>query len=170
MHPGMMYWWKNRHHGGGEGAWAGCGGGDGHGHGHGHGWGGDPREWAREASGGEHHGGGEFGVRRPLRFLAYKLELDEKQVGELARILQELKTERAQAEVDGRRTIAGFADAVAGDAFDKAKADESGTLRVKSAERLRDAVTKALGRIHAVLDEGQRERLAYLIRTGVLAI
>lgn len=28
--------------------------------------------------------GGTFGVRRPLRFLAYKLELDEKQVAELA--------------------------------------------------------------------------------------
>ncbi|HZS35521.1 MAG TPA: Spy/CpxP family protein refolding chaperone [Polyangia bacterium] len=172
MHPGMMYWWKNRHHGGGEGAWAGCGGGGGHHEHGGHGgWGGgDPREWAREASGGEHHGGGEFGVRRPLRFLAYKLELDEKQVGELARILQELKTERAQAEVDGRRTIAGFADAVAGDAFDKAKADESGTLRVKSAERLRDAVSKALGQIHALLSSEQRATLAYLIRTGVVTL
>src|SRR5439155_1105489 len=150
---------KNRHHGGGEGSGAGCGQGHGEHGGHGRGWsGGDPREWARDASGGgEHHGGGEFGVRRPLRFLAYKLELDEKQVGELARILQELKTERAQAEVDGRRTIAGFADAVAGDGFDKAKADEAGSLRVKSAERLRDAVTKALGQIHALLTAERRD-------------
>jgi len=45
----------------------------------------------------EGFGGGAFGVRRPLRFLAYKLELDERQVSELARILDELKTERAQA-------------------------------------------------------------------------
>jgi Spy/CpxP family protein refolding chaperone len=164
MHPGMMYWWKNRHHGGeGRGDWAG-----------GCGSGGDPREWARERGGheasGDHHGGGEFGVRRPLRFLAYKLELDEKQVGELARILQELKTERAQAEVDGRRTIAAFADAAAGETFDKAKADEAGTLRVKSAERLRDAVTKALGQIHALLTVEQRATLAYLIRTGVVTL
>ena len=40
---------------------------------------------------------GTFGVRRPLRFLAYKLQLDPRQVGELAAILNELKTERVQA-------------------------------------------------------------------------
>ena len=37
-------------------------------------------------------GGGSFGVRRPLRFLAYKLGLSEEQVVALARILDELKT------------------------------------------------------------------------------
>ena len=63
---------------------------------------------------GEGFGGGAFGVRRPLRFLAYKLELDERQVAELARILDELKTERAQAEVDRRRSLSAFADAVRG--------------------------------------------------------
>jgi Spy/CpxP family protein refolding chaperone len=109
-------------------------------------------------------------VRRPLRFLAYKLELDERQVGELARILDELKTERAQAEVDRRRTLSAFADAVGGGAFDSARAKEGADLRVASAERLRDAVTKALARIHALLDDDQRQRLAYLIRTGTLVL
>ena len=65
-----------------------------------------------------------FGVRRPLRFLAHKLDLDEKQITELVRILDELKTERAQAEVDDRRALAEFADAVAGEVFDTAKATE----------------------------------------------
>src|SRR3984893_3418653 len=101
-----------------------------------------------------------------MRFLAHKLELDDRQVAELARILDELKTERAQAEVDRRRTVAAFADALTGEAFDAAKAAEGGNLRVKSAERLRDAVHKALQRIHAVLGADQRARLAYLIRTG----
>jgi hypothetical protein len=109
-------------------------------------------------------------VRRPLRFLAYKLELDERQVAGLARILDELKTERAQAEVDRRRSLTAFADAVGGEAFDEARAKEAGALRVTTAERLRDAVIKALGGIHALLDADQRERLAYLIRTGVLAL
>ena len=54
------------------------------------------RGFGGHGPGGEEDGGG-FGVRRPLRFLAYKLELDEKQVTELAKILDELKTERAQA-------------------------------------------------------------------------
>jgi Spy/CpxP family protein refolding chaperone len=115
-------------------------------------------------------GGGAFGVRRPLRFLAYKLGLDQHQVGELAKILDELKTERAQAEVDRRRTLSAFADAVSGDLFDQARAQEAANLRVATAERLRDAVTKALARIHALLDKDQRERLGYLIRTGTLVI
>ncbi|MES1207650.1 MAG: Spy/CpxP family protein refolding chaperone [Pseudomonadota bacterium] len=109
-------------------------------------------------------------MRRPLRFIAYKLDLDDKQVAELARVLDELKTERAQAEVDRRRTVAAFADAVAGDAFETGKANEGAKLRVASAERLRDAVLKALQQIHAMLDSDQRAKLAYLIRTGTLLI
>jgi Spy/CpxP family protein refolding chaperone len=115
-------------------------------------------------------GAGAFGVRRPLRYLAFKLDLDEKQVAELAKILSELKTERAQAEVDSRRTLSAFADAVAGEQFDEDRAREGGSLRVGSAERLRDAVIRALGKIHAILDADQRERLAYLIRTGTLTV
>ena len=114
--------------------------------------------------------GGAWGVRRPLRFLAHRLELDERQVAELARILDELKTERAQAEVDRRRTVAAFADALGGEAFDAAKAAEGGAARVRTAERLRDAVLKALREIHAILNAEQRGRLAYLIRTGTLSV
>ncbi|MBS2025502.1 MAG: Spy/CpxP family protein refolding chaperone [Deltaproteobacteria bacterium] len=132
-------------------------------HGHGH-------HWFGWHGGGDDFGGGAFGVRRPLRFLAYKLNLSEQQVGELAKILDELKTERAQAAVDDRRTTAGFADALGLETFDEGKAKEGGALRVKSAERLRDAVVKALGKIHAQLDQQQRTQLAYLIRTGTLSI
>ena len=169
MHPAMVSWWRARHAGcGDEGScgpgwgarqWAGGYGRGGHG-------GGSPSEEGE----GEGFGGGAFGVRRPLRFLAYKLELDERQVSELARILDELKTERAQAEVDRRRSLSAFADAVAGDTFDDGKAKQAAGARVATAERLRDAVTGALGRLHALLDKDQRERLAYLIRTGVLSL
>src|SRR4051812_26953294 len=171
MHGHVMSWWRARHEGD-SGSGTGCGGwscgpgesrhGGGGRHGYGHGGGGDD-----EADG---FGGGPFGVRRPLRFLAYKLELDEKQVAELARVLDDLKTERAQGEVDRRRSLSGFADAVAGPTFDATRAKESAALRVATAERLRDAVTGALGRLHALLDNDQRERLAYLIRTGVLSL
>jgi Spy/CpxP family protein refolding chaperone len=137
-------------------------------HGHGH-WGGEAHFGGGGGDDGD-FGGGAFGVRRPLRFLAYKLELEEKQVTELARILNELKTERAQAAVDNRRTVAGFADAVAGETFDVAKVGEVAKERVNSAERLRAAVVKALGEIHGILDAEQRAKLAYLIRTGALAI
>src|SRR5579883_2516614 len=85
MHPALR-WRRGRHasdYCGGFEAWPGC----------------DPRghHWAEAW---EEGGGGGFGVRRPLRFLAHKLGLDEPQIAEFARILNELKTERAQAEVD----------------------------------------------------------------------
>jgi Spy/CpxP family protein refolding chaperone len=166
MHPAIIEWWKARQASGGCESYAGCGPGGG--------WG---RQWRghddRQASGegwGDGEGGGGFGVRRPLRFLAYKLELDDRQVTELAKILDELKTERAQAEVDRRRSLAAFADALGGAAFDEARAGEAGKLRVTSAERLRDAVSTALQKIHGLLDPDQREKLAYLIRTGTLTI
>jgi len=162
MHPGMISWWRSRQHHGGCGAHAHHGSEGGRGEEEGGGWS------ASDDWGG--HGGGGFGVRRPLRFLAFKLSLGESQVNALARILNDLKTERAQAAVDNRRAIAALADAIAGDSFDEGKAKAAAADRVKSAEKLRDAVVKALGEIHALLQPGQREQLAYLIRTGALLI
>jgi Spy/CpxP family protein refolding chaperone len=159
-----MLWWHARRHACGEGVE--CGPRGGHG--------GPP--WARHHGG--HFGGGDggdelgggFGVRRPLRFLAYKLELDEAQVTELATILNELKTERAQSAVDLRRTTSTLADAVSGESFDEGKAKGAADERVKSDERVQAAVVRALGRIHAILRPEQRAKLAYLLRTGALSM
>lgn len=114
--------------------------------------------------------GSPFGVRRPLRFLAAKLELDEAQVRRLAEVLDALKTERAQAAVDDRRTLTAFAEALGGDAFDAARAAAAASLRTESSERVSKAVVTALEAIHALLRPDQRERFAYLIRTGVVAL
>ena len=164
MYPGFISHWKarrcgERHVGAGYGAFAGS-------------RGFERWEYAmagEEDAGSFGFGGGHFGVRRPLRFLAYKLGLDEAQVGELARILDEIKTERAQAAVDHRRALSAFADAISGETFDEAKARSGAELRLKSAERLRDAVVAALGRLHRLLEPAQREKLAYLVRTGTLS-
>lgn len=129
-----------------------------HGFGHGHGMGG-----GRGDEGG-------FGVRRPLRFLAHRLELDEHQTAELAKILDELRTERAQVAVDERRAAAAFADAVAAATLDAAKLREVAQSRVRSAERVRDAVVTALSRLHELLEPPQREQLAFFIRTGVVQL
>ncbi len=114
--------------------------------------------------------GSAFGVRRPLRFLAHKLDLDQKQVAALVRILDDLKTERAQAAVDERRSLAEFADALGADAFDAVKAAGAGERRVQSADRLRAAVIRSLQEIHAILTAEQRERLSYMIRAGILTV
>ena len=113
---------------------------------------------------------GGFGVRRPLRFLAWRLELREEQVVTLAGVLQALKTERAQGEVDDRRSLATLADAVAGETFDAARASEAVRARVASAERVQSHVAQALERIHSLLDPEQRAKLAYLIRTGTVVL
>ena len=88
----------------------------------------------------------------------------------LARILNELKTERAQAAVDNQRTVSLFADALSAASFDSVKASEGLRLRVQSAEKLREAVLQALERTHAILNPQQREKLAYLLRSGALTI
>lgn len=179
MHPGFFGWWTGaRASHGREGARHAC-----HAHGahaeHGHGGAaaaGPARCGPRQGRGGEHgpgfggDDGGGFGVRRPLRFLAWKLELEEAQIERLAIVLDELKTERAQAAVDQRRSTSAFADAVAGATFDDEKAAATARLRAESAERLGKAVATALGRIHAILDDEQRGKLAYLLRTGTLGI
>jgi Spy/CpxP family protein refolding chaperone len=162
MHPGIFARWNARRNAScGEGA--GCGPQAGGWHGHGESY---------EAAGGagDDVGGGSFGVRRPLRFLAFKLDLKDAQVTELASILSELKTERAQAAVDHRRTTSALAEAVAAESFDEAKVKAAAGQRVKSDELVQTAVVRALGRIHALLEPEQRSKLAYLLRTGALSI
>jgi Spy/CpxP family protein refolding chaperone len=132
------------------------------------------REFALHERSPAHEGGpwtgSPFGVRRPLRFLAAKLELDDAQVRRLAEILDELKTERAQAAVDDRRTLTAFAEALAAEAFDATRAAGGAALRSKSTDRVGKAVVGALERIHALLRPDQRDRFAYLIRTGIVAL
>jgi Spy/CpxP family protein refolding chaperone len=119
---------------------------------------------------GEGFEGGPFGTRRPLRFLAHKLDLDEKQFTELARILDVLKTERAQAAVDDRRTLSDYADAMAGEGFDATKAGAGAARRAESATRVNAVLVKSLQEIHALLNAEQRGTFAYLIRTGFLLL
>ncbi len=164
MHPAMFAWWHHARRGGGS-----CGTGGGSCDPRGESGGEGPSAF-QDWDGGEGGGGGPFGVRRPLRFLAHKLDLSEKQVDELAKVLSDLKTERAQVAVDQRRTTTAFADAMAEDAFDAAKVEGIATERVKSQERLRGALVTALRRIHALLTADQRSKLAYLLRTGALML
>lgn len=153
MHPHVIAWWRaQRERAQGHchaGASSGC----------------STGAWAGPAS-----EGGSFGVRRPLRFLAHKLTLNDKQAADLARILDQLKIERAQAEVDERRSIASFADAVAGPSYDAELAAAAAKRRAETAERLAAVVERSLREIHALLDGEQRDKLAYLLRSGALTI
>lgn len=165
MHPGFIGFWQRHHAGHHHHMWAE--------------WAGDPQSGCHEGRGHSHDchpsatmadEAGGFGVRRPLRFLAHKLELSDEQVTKLATILAALKTERAQAEVDQRRRVAALADAFEVNVLDLEQLQSAGQLQVETAQRLKAAVTQALQQIHAMLDEAQRKKLAYLLRTGVLSM
>ena len=112
----------------------------------------------------------DFGVRRPLRYMAHKLDLDDEQIDTLAAILNALKTERAQARLDERRSVAGVADAIESEDFNKDAAAEALGARVEAAERLKQEVLATLEQTHEMLDPEQRKRLAYLLRSGQLTI
>ncbi len=173
MHPLYAAWqrathrWAGHSHCNSDRRWFGgrCGPGGGGEQGHGPGFGG-----FGGGDDGGFDGGGNFGVRRPLRFLAYKLGLEERQVAELAMVLDTVKTERAQAEVDQRRTTAAYADLLSADTFDEAAAAQVTKDRVRSTERLQAAVQASLAKIHALLEPEQRKRLTYLLRTGALRL
>ncbi|HXX47971.1 MAG TPA: Spy/CpxP family protein refolding chaperone [Myxococcota bacterium] len=109
-----------------------------------------------------------LGVRRPLRFLTWKLDLTNDQVAAVARILERLKIERAQAEVEQRRTASALADAVSSENFDRAAAEVAADHRASSAKNVQAAVAAALGDLHAALEPDQRRRLAMLIRTRAI--
>jgi len=128
MHPGFFGWWKHaRGQGGGCGSEAQCGPGQ-----------------AAVAIGRARFAATKAGkpavttrvVRRSACVVrcASRVQagLDEKQVGELARVLSDLKTERAQAAVDSRRAVTALADVVASDSFDAGKATAVAADRARS--------------------------------------
>lgn len=176
MHPGFHGWWqmgrdaserlRKAAHAHAEAevrAW--CG----HGHGeHGGGFGGHHGGGFGGHSGGDFGAG--FGVRRPLRFLAWKLELEEEQVEKLAKVIETLKTERAQADLDFRRSTTAIADAIGEGELDAAALSAAAEQRVKSEERRQRAVVSAIEQMHALLDPEQKRKLAYLLRTGALQL
>ena len=115
-------------------------------------------------------GRGPWGVRRPLRFMARQLDLDEDQVAELAGILDDLKMQRAQHKLDSRRAVSAFADAFVAESFDAARVKEACEARADSQRKVEEAVANALERTYALLDKDQRKRLAYLLRSEGLTI
>jgi Spy/CpxP family protein refolding chaperone len=165
MHPGFIHHWRRRQRAAAEcgSPLYGCvGGGAGYG-----------ARWAWEASrrfGDGAYGRAGFGARRPVRFLAMRLDLDDAQVAKLAKIVERLRVEREQAAVDSRRAAGSLADALEGAAVDDARVQEATRLRVEATRRVQEAVARALGELHELLDGEQREELASLIRSGTIQL
>ena len=115
-------------------------------------------------------GGSSFGVRRPLRYLRYHLDLDETQTRKVAVILNALKLEREQAEVDEKRILHSLADILTRDDTSAAHYETALEGRVKSAERMKSEVARALNEMNQLLDPDQREEFAQLVRSGQISL
>jgi Spy/CpxP family protein refolding chaperone len=166
MHPGFIHHWRRRQRAAAECGTPvyGCYVGTRPGYG---------SRWAWEASrrfGDGMHGAVGFGARRPVRFLAMRLDLDDAQVAKLAKIVERLRVEREQAAVDSRRAAGALADALEGAAVDAARVEEATRLRVDATRRVQESVARALGELHELLDGEQREELASLIRSGAIQL
>ena len=120
---------------------------------------------------GYHRGGGTgFGVRRPLRYLAHHLDLDESQTRRMASVLNQMKTEREQAKLDEKRTVSALAALMSErtPTLDEVK----GVLepRVRSTERLNLETAKAVAAISDFLDEDQKDEFINLLLTGSISL
>ena len=127
----------------------------------------------REHRGRRGHRSGSFGVRRPLRYLSYQLDLDESQRRQVAAALDSVKIEREQMALDEKKMVSELADLVDTSGTDEAESKLSTdalkdtlSARIRSSERLQKRIAKALKQIVEVLDPDQRQEFAYLIRTG----
>jgi hypothetical protein len=112
------------------------------------------------------HRGASFGVRRPLRYLAHNLDLDEHQVRRMATVLNQLKTEREQAALDEKRTIAGLAALMetGTPTLEDCRTELAG--RTRATEQLNEETAKSIVAICELLDDDQRAEFVNLMLTG----
>jgi uncharacterized membrane protein len=155
--PGCGFHGHHGHHGS-HGPWGGGGGYEPEGGGwagpRGDGWAG-----SRGGFGSRWWRGGLFAVMRRLQLTPDQQTVVREELEQLGATLREHRQEWGQSRHD-------VAQAVRGESFD---ATVMGELFGRHDERLgevRKAVMEALGKIHAVLDETQRQRLAELIDRG----
>ena len=111
-----------------------------------------------------------FGVRRPLRHLAWKLNLDEDQVRKLVDILDKLKTGYAQARLDRDRSTSDVAAVFSAAEFDADRANAAIGMRTRATEALNQELLTAIRSLFELLNEEQRKEFAYLLRSGAFVL
>lgn len=147
------------HHGGcGRGRWGGR-----------HGWGGHHGGW------GGHHGGPDgydergagFGPEgMAMRYLFRQLETTPGQEKVIAEAVRETREKLRDARGEWKRTRDDLARAFAGESLDETALGGAYARQDELVQSTRKAVVDALSKVHGVLDERQRRRLAELISNG----
>jgi hypothetical protein len=110
-----------------------------------------------------------FGVRRPLRHLAWKLNLDEDQVRKLVDILDKLKTGYAQARLDRDRSTSDVAAVFSAAEFDNDRANAAFNMRTAT-ETLNQELLTAIRALFEMLTKrtAQGIRLSAAFRAFML--
>lgn len=122
---------------------------------------------------GGHGGGGSWGRRGGgigrsfwLRALYARLDTTPGQEREIRAAIEDLRDRAKDAKSGMLETRESLGKSVAGESFDDG-AFEAVSARVDAtSEKMKDALSSALKRVHAVLDQKQRERLAELVSKG----
>jgi hypothetical protein len=169
------------HHGWHHGRWAHCGSGfhgpDGGGHGgwHGYGHGRMDGGYRPEGMAGDEGGGwdegprwlrGRFGRGFMARALAERLDATPAQEKVIREATDEVREAAAKLKGEGKRTRGDVAGAFRQGHFDAVLFGELFARHDRGLEDLRKAFVGMGARIHEVLDERQRQRLAELIEAG----
>jgi Spy/CpxP family protein refolding chaperone len=113
---------------------------------------------------------GSFGGRRPLRYLSYQLDLDEPQRRQIGAVLEEVKVEREQADLDEKKMVASLAEQIGKPEVTADSLKHTLSSRVRSTEQIQAIIAEALEKIVGILDADQREEFAYLLRTGAFRV
>jgi Spy/CpxP family protein refolding chaperone len=111
-----------------------------------------------------------FGVRRPLRHLAWKLNLNETQVRDVVDVLDRLKTAYNQARLDQDRSTSEVAAVFSATEFDSERVSAALATRTRATDVLNQELLGAVKRIFELLSEEQRREFAYLLRSGAFVL
>jgi len=95
-----------------------------------------------------------------------RLETTPGQEKAIVQALHELKDTLRDVHAPLRDVRKGVGQAIAGAAFDESAWGEADQKVQAAGQRAREAIHVALGKIHAALDERQRERLSRWIQSG----
>ena len=115
------------------------------------------------------HRGAQFGVRRPLRYLSYQLDLSENQMRRMSSALNAIKNEREQATLDEKRTVTAIADLMADGTPTLEEFGKALQPRTRNAEQLQAEIARGLVQISDILDEDQREQFIGLLLSGAIS-
>ncbi|CAN92206.1 hypothetical protein predicted by Glimmer/Critica [Sorangium cellulosum So ce56] len=127
-------------------------------------WGAGPRFFGRRGFGG--HG---FRRRFFLSFLFDRLGTTPTQEKVIVAAIDELRSAAEAQRSEIRSTRADVAAAMRSPSFDETRLGELFARHDTAIEALRRAAVGALGKVHAVLEDRQREQLADLIEIGPAA-